>query len=239
MSSKFSFARDGVRRRWNEERGLSLIELLVAMVCISIILVAFTQMFTGLTDSWRRGFNKTRLKENLGVILATIGPDIRSAVPPYDEDAANEINFVGLNNTPTLTNSKEDEIKFHAATRSVDEGTASGNYGSEIQRMYYWLKQDGTSLQIQREKRTSKTTDAIMDFSVASSGGTPFAFHMRRLDGEYYDAAMGTWATTWDAQAKNKLPDLVRLTLGTNIDEDTETIVVVLRPRAREVNITQ
>lgn len=231
-----------VRRSLAGEIGFTLAEVLVASLCIGIMMVSFTQVFKTLVAIWLKGTNLVDSTQGIGVALARLYPDIRSAVPPYEH--AEEVNFVGVDNpTTTPTNTADDWLRFHSAKRSSDEGSAT-NSGSEILRIDYWLKDVddlGKDVRIQRGQSNSKLIDTVVANANNNPPGSnqPFVYNITQFKLEYYNGS--TWFNSWDARSTTNgrnLPELVRITISTHYDGDTTSRAVVVRPQARDTFIS-
>lgn len=220
-------------------RGFTLVEMMVAVACLAIIMIALMNLFKTLATVWIVGHTDIEMRNSMSAAADRMGRHVRSAIPPYHQDRQNEINFIGLDQgTGTLGNTVGDELKFYPAEWSSDEGVSS-NWGTEIQRMYYWLKKNtANDTRIQIEKRTSKVSDTILALSVASDGGGPMAYSIADLDYDYRDID-GTWSTTWDAQLKNRLPALVRITMKSQKGARSRSHVFIARPHARQAHISK
>jgi len=70
----------------NRERGVTLVELLVAVALLSLIMVAFFTIFKGGTAAWKKGDIRTELVQNGRIALDRMASEIRQALPP-DPDA--------------------------------------------------------------------------------------------------------------------------------------------------------
>ncbi len=70
----------------NRERGVTLVELMVAVALLSLIMVAFFTIFKGGTAAWRKGDIRTELVQNGRIALDRMASEIRQALPK-DEDA--------------------------------------------------------------------------------------------------------------------------------------------------------
>lgn len=225
------------RARFNS--GLTLVEMLVSIVCFAIILLAFTSLFSNLTKIWMAGSSDIDLRQNVAVAAARLGAEVRSALPPYDSGA--HVNFIGIDSTTAgtkLTNSVDDELKFHDAGWSASEGQ-SPNYGVESQRMYYWLRNNGgTDVRIQMDKGVSKQDDTIpLIGTVVSTGNEPLAYNISQLNIEYM-RSNGTWTNDWNARTSKGLPELVRITMKAAKGTRSKQHTFIARPGARAARLT-
>lgn len=69
-----------------EKRGVTLVELLVAMTIFVLIMLGFYTVFRAGMSSWRRGEAETELIQNTRIALDRMGEEIRQALidPAYD-----------------------------------------------------------------------------------------------------------------------------------------------------------
>lgn len=232
-----------VRRRALE--GFTLIEVMIAMLCMSILMLAFTAMFTALLGIWGRGLGSVEVDQNLALAAQKMGSELRSSIPPYpvavkgptyppNTASIAPLNFIGIDsvgNGSPLTNGQCDEIKAHVAIRSSYEGTppATGA-GSEISKIFYWIKKDGLSYQIQRDVTGSRITDTVPPLTgAASTGNDPFAYFVRSMNVEYRNSA-GVWSNSWDARTMGVLPELIRITMVGKSGTAQRNRVYIIRP---------
>lgn len=69
----------------NSKRGVTLVELLVAVALLSLIMVAFYTIFKGGTKAYETGETRVELIQNARIALDRISSEIRQALPdPYD-----------------------------------------------------------------------------------------------------------------------------------------------------------
>ncbi len=69
----------------NRERGVTLVELLVAVALLSLLMVAFYTIFKGGTKAYETGETRVELIQNARIALDRISSEIRQALPdPYD-----------------------------------------------------------------------------------------------------------------------------------------------------------
>jgi hypothetical protein len=227
-----------------------LIEVLVALLCISIILVGFVSIFRGLVTIWLAGSAAIDMSQNVAVLTLKMSPELRSALPPYQQTS--RINFIGINTDSGVGTQLQasaysygDEIKFHVAARSAKEGDGTaGGSGAETQKRFFWLKHDpagsATDYRIQTDWSTSDETDSIVQIvgTSISTGNEPLAYNIREFNVEYRDAK-GAWTNNWNAQTRKSLPSLVRVSVRSQKSASYRDAVFVARPFATDTRITR
>lgn len=107
----------------NRERGVTLVELMVAVALLSLIMVAFFTIFKGGTSAWRKGDIRTELVQNGRIALDRMASEIRQALPP-DPDALPAIKGIrvcsGSDTNEVSKGDPGDRIIFQAALDGVE-----------------------------------------------------------------------------------------------------------------------
>lgn len=101
----------------NKERGVTLVELMVAVALLSLIMVAFFTIFKGGTAAWKKGDIRTELVQNGRIALDRMASEIRQALPK-DEDAKPPIYELKVcldSDTNRVIGSEGDRIIFQAS----------------------------------------------------------------------------------------------------------------------------
>lgn len=99
-----------IKKEWKSQKGLSLIELMIAMTLSLIVAAAMIALFISSRQSYRVNENMSRLQENARFAVAFISRDLRMADyrPCVREeerlaDAISGENNTGLNGSDTIT----------------------------------------------------------------------------------------------------------------------------------------
>lgn len=106
----------------DRERGVTLIELLVAVTLLSLIMVAFYTIFKTGTSAFRKGDMRTELVQNGRIALDRMASEIRQALPK-DEDAKPPIYELKVclgTDADRVLGEEGDRIIFQAALDTVE-----------------------------------------------------------------------------------------------------------------------
>jgi prepilin-type N-terminal cleavage/methylation domain-containing protein len=87
---------------FRNKKGLSLIEMMVAVVILGLIILALVTFFTGGTKSWMAGQSQLKAQREARQAIDRMVREIREASDIKDSSTSSEINF----NTPWSTNLK-------------------------------------------------------------------------------------------------------------------------------------
>lgn len=213
------------------ERGVTLVELLVAVVITTIIMFAMTTIFQAVIKLWVQGAAAIEMSQNARIALIRMMEEIQTALPPIDEAPSG---FIGVNNTAAaMTDSVADEIHYFGMRYNTNEASTPTERAGEITRQGFWLKHPaGGDRRIQWRTVSGDIVDgtgadsmpdgADKLLQVAGEGGDPFAYFVSDLDVWYYDAATDKWYQEWDTRPggvtagsydDNRMPDRVRITI--------------------------
>lgn len=208
--------------------GATLVELMVAIIVTSLIMLTMSTLFHAVIKMWVESAAEAEMIQTARGAMMRMSEDITCAMPPVEEKTStgNIPRFHGRS-APTLSNSVSPEVFFFAAIYSSrEEQTTSPVVGGtdragDISNLGYWLKMPaGEDSRIQYGKEGGSTVDPMPRASVYSpSGGQPFAYYVDALDFAYQDVA-GTWYDDWaswpgvtgGAYDDSNLPNLVRVT---------------------------
>lgn len=189
-----------------EQRGITLLELMVALVITALLGLAIYNVSKMAMDAWQKGEARTKRYQNIRIALDRMSEEIRGAITlNINYNPGKDIYLVGANTNP-------DTLNFISIAHPPD----GSNYGSTYTPLS--LKFDcvelgysvsGTSLY--RRKQIPN----VPDTSITSGGDSEeLAFHIIGLNFRYHD---GTgWQNAWDAETTTpagKLPQAVEITL--------------------------
>ncbi|MEK8023452.1 MAG: prepilin-type N-terminal cleavage/methylation domain-containing protein [Candidatus Hydrogenedentota bacterium] len=237
-------------RRHRGISGLSLLEMLVATLIFSILMLGFTSLFRFSITAWFNAVGRFGNIQNLAGAFDIIASDLRSALPPYD--TCSDIYLLGQDEgstvDPDLTNSIQDELVFHCPTYTSKEGqfnspngqqwSAAARIGNELAKRGYWMRRDSTNDTILMQGRdVADTSDYCPEITYGFSIFDEFAYSVSKFNVEYYDGA--TWLDDWSTNTQGKLPKLVRVTLQSTKSGAAMTMAYVVHPRAQGTYITQ
>jgi len=109
-------------------RGVTLVELLVAVALLSLIMVAFYTVFRGGSKAYKTGEERVELIQNARIALDMMVSQIRQALPP-DASANPEIKFEIIDGTsikffaPIDSTPGAEEITFSASSYTLYKKT--------------------------------------------------------------------------------------------------------------------
>ncbi len=196
----------GAREIFRQERGFTLLELLVAIAISALVLMVVYQTFNGIVDSAARLEEVADLDHMARVSLGIISRELRSAY--WKPAGANLNSTLIFSGTDGLAGgAASDELVFTTFTPLVGlTGTVSPNLSvisyeleaaAEEEEFYLMHSEDTNSLgqSLSQEQRYE------------------LAEHVKGLNLRYYDGEDDEWMDEWDAGLENKLPNAVEIEL--------------------------
>jgi prepilin-type N-terminal cleavage/methylation domain-containing protein len=233
--------------RLRGSEGHSLIELLIASLILSILLLGYTSLFKFSIDAWLKAINRIERSQNVFGAIDIMSLDLRSALPAYADNTGVKFEAYDVNGSPstTLTDSIDDELQFHAATFNNVEGSgntvASQDNGTSLVKVGYWLRRSGTAdTLIARGKVVSKasnTLPTIPSNNFGTFGTDEFAYRISAFDMEYFSGT--TWASSWLSSSQGSLPKLIRITMTQQRNGDEFVGSALVAPRCNGTYITK
>lgn len=136
----------------NKERGVTLVELLVAVALLSLIMVAFFTIFKGGTAAWKKGDIRTELVQNGRIALDRMASEIRQALPK-DEDALPriyELKVCSGTDTDRVIGSEGDRIIFQASLDNKPDVAGYETLPEEIRFSLYNNSDEETKILYKR-----------------------------------------------------------------------------------------
>ena len=193
----------GFTQPLREGRGLTLLELLVALTITVLLGASLAAIFRTSMDAWRRGEAATQRCQPARIALQRMSEEMRSAISLSEQQdgtvntesfkgTANTVDFLTTSNPPDWNKDLvEDKIYY------------------DVCEIGYYIHADGDRLM--RHLQTANVPDG----SIGSGGGyAELAPHVTGLNIEYYNGA--SWVNSWTAS--NTLPKIVKITLTVQAD---------------------
>ena len=190
-------------------RGLTLVELLVAMAILVTITGSTMLMFRGITQAWRSGNLKTERYQQARLLFDLFARELSSCML----EARYPFLGIDASDTPIKEGSIHDELFF--------VGALPGRFG--LVERGYWVNEQGMLMCHDQEPADGEYVQTGTD----ELCGTDIV----DFDVSYFDGA--SWLTRWDGRAgaaqEGKIPHAVRLSLiiGSKHPERFETVVYV------------
>lgn len=194
------------------EQGFTLLEMLVAVVIISVILGVIYGSFAGTSRTYALLEANEDVYQTAQTFLAMISRELRSA---YFTNASQ--GFMGIGTEGGLEGEETDSIYF--VTRSHRRSRANAKEGFLAEIGYFFDTETLTD-----EKQLFKSIDATVDGDI-QDGGTlyPLTDRVDSLKFSYYDKKSDTWLEEWDGQKMGRLPDRIQVELAVLDDGDHVT----------------
>jgi len=194
------------------EQGFTLLEMLVAVVIISVILGVIYGSFAGTSRTYALLEANEDVYQTAQTFLAMISRELRSA---YFTNASQ--GFMGIGTEGGLEGEETDSIYF--VTRSHRRSRANAKEGFLAEIGYFFDTDTLTD-----EKQLFKSIDATVDGDI-QDGGTlyPLTDRVDSLKFSYYDKKSDTWLEEWDGQKMGRLPDRIQVELAVLDDGDHVT----------------
>ncbi|MCK4649301.1 prepilin-type N-terminal cleavage/methylation domain-containing protein [bacterium] len=203
------------------ERGFTLMELMVAMVITVLLVGALFNVFNLAGRAWQKGEARTQRYQDLRRIMDRMSEEIRSAILLNPDYNAGPDRIPGNADDPDFRFYGEgEELNFISVSHPPD-GWDYGSTPTELRfdccEISYYLSPSGT---FNRRLQTSNLPD---DSITAGGTHSPFGERIIRLNFTYYEAD-GTSHDDWDSgpsgdtYCKGKLPVKVRIGLTARAD---------------------
>ncbi len=189
-----------------DKKGITLLELMVAMVITALLGMAIYNVCKLAMDAWQKGEARTQVYQNARIALNRMSEEIRSAItlnPDYN--SGKKIYFNG-----TAT-----QLDF-IATAYAPIGNYYHSWASGSDDLKFDCCEIGYSLHasektIYRRQQISGVPDST---SITSGGSTKeMATHITNLGFQYYDGT--SWQPTWSSATTDSsgLPRLVEIAI--------------------------
>ncbi|MDX1762834.1 MAG: type II secretion system protein GspJ [bacterium] len=195
------------------EQGFTLLEMLVAVVIISVIMGVIYGAFAGTSRTYTLLEANEDVYQTAQTFLSMISRELRAATfSPTGPQG-----FMGIGSDADLEENATDAIYF--VTRSHRRSRTNAKEGFLAEIGYFF---DTESLS--DEKQFFKSIDATVDEDL-QSGGTlyPLTDRVDSLKFSYYDKNEDTWVDEWDGKKMGRLPDRIQVELNILDDEDRVT----------------
>jgi len=219
-------------KRFNQAKGVTLVELLVAVFILSISSISIYTVFRTATVTYSKSGRQLEMMQNARTILGQITRELQGAA--FNQNAG--ISFVGYNtDNGIMSGSTKDEVHFVAAIPN------SGDW--DLCEVGYWLKGEDNLLQ--------RCFAVNPDFDFTNNGGSnsrDLGYNVIDLQLTYYYRDLNlawTESTSWNSNIDSVsnydvngtqrnpdgLPDAVKVSLtvqddlGKEIAEEFSTMI--------------
>jgi prepilin-type N-terminal cleavage/methylation domain-containing protein len=161
----------------NRQQGFSLIELMIALLISSILMLGAIQLFSNTSASDRTNTAIARVQENGRVALEIIGADARRAGYQGCSSAANKVTIGSLNFPNDAVQASDKNITFNYAT-TENTGTAFSTHKTcdnadlYLKSVTYSQCANGTSVCMDGDPILDGSAITAIDFGVLSEGTT-------------------------------------------------------------------
>ncbi|TRO43972.1 prepilin-type N-terminal cleavage/methylation domain-containing protein [Pseudomonas sp. ALS1279] len=160
-----------------QQQGLSLIELMIALLISSLLILGAVQLFSNTSASDRTNTAIARVQENGRVALEIIGADARRAGYQGCSSAANSLTIGTLAFPDHAVQASDKSITFNYAT-TENTGTAFGtnktcdDVGLYLKSVTYSQCANGTSICMNGDPILDNSVITAIEFGVSSAGNT-------------------------------------------------------------------
>lgn len=157
------------------QRGLSLVELMVALVISTLLILGVLQLFTNTTASDRTNTAVARVQENGRVALEIIGADARRTGYQGCSSAANKMEVKGIKFPAQALQAASKSVTFNYATTEVTADAFGTSKTCDDKALYlksvtYSQCANGTSVCMNNDPILDNTTITRIDFGILDSG---------------------------------------------------------------------
>lgn len=177
------------------EKGVTLLELMVALVLTALVGMAVFRVFKTNMDSWQKGEARTQRYQNARIALNRMSKEIRSAILlSTANNPGKDLRFLGTSSTLNFLTAS------HPPTRGAYENTYEPvELVFDVCEIGYSV--DTTNKKLYRRKHRTNIPDTQVD-----GGGSSdvLALHVTELAFSYYDGS--DWQTSWDSSTDGGLP---------------------------------
>jgi prepilin-type N-terminal cleavage/methylation domain-containing protein len=204
------------------KKGVTLIELLVAMGILAILITVLYSVFTVSLRAWKKANNIFESATIARVVLDRITTEIKNAVI---KPGSNEFFCRGFDQSAQSgwrTNSKADEFYFIAAINK-DEGDKS-----DLCEVGYWVDDQGTSSDSDDVLNRFYVTDgrktgtpASFDFDFSTGSSNEFSPNVTDLQFVYYNSS-GSTSNSWDSSSMGA-PSKIDISITVQIGAGSQT----------------
>ena len=203
------------------QRGVTLLELMVAVVITSLMGLAIAVTFKQAANAWQKGEARSQRYQNARTGLDRMSEEIKSALryTTGNDGAGNQgTELVGTNN------GTEDYLTVI---------TCIPNSGDSIvQRISYYINSTNEELYRSNEIENKLIATSEFDDTIpVTSGGSQLALHATGLNITYYDS-VGASSDSWNSDTNTALPTRMKIELTVKDDvaghQKSETISTVI-----------
>lgn len=182
-----------------EQKGVTLLELMVALVITALLGLAIYNVCKMAMDAWQKGEARTQVYQNARIALNRMSEEIRSAITL--NSTYNPGKKIYFNGTAT-------QLDFiataYAPVGNYYDSWASGPSDLKFDCCEIGYRRSGTT--IYRRQQISGVPDST---SITSGGSEKeMAIHIKSLGFQYYDGS--SWYPTW-LEAKTTTDGLPRM----------------------------
>lgn len=182
----------------SSQSGLTLLQLMVAVIISSLVAIGIHGTFRAGMNAWRTTDKMTELYQEARVVLERMSSEIRSAFLCNDGD----IKFIGMDRTDGDKSS--DILNFVSTVNSYDE---TESYGDLCEIGYFLYDDPDTGVRgLWRRVQAPPDDDPVY-------GGTmdELAPWVTQLNFRYFNG--NEWLDSWDSSAQRSLPLMVEVSI--------------------------
>lgn len=201
-------------------RGLTLIEILVAMGILAGVVLILYSVFNISLRGWRKADNVLQAATIARVVFERISREVSAAIV----DGGNNFHCRGFDKLASSgwrTASSGDEFYFIAGVNP------DYSNGSDLCEVGYWLGQDSDGITVLKrfyvtDDRKVDAADPDFDFNFATGNSYEFARDISDLEFDFYDSN-GNLFTSWDSRSGNGPPAKVKVTITIKAGKGSES----------------
>lgn len=199
-----------------DERGITLLELMVALVITALLGLAIYNVCKMAMDAWQKGEARTQVYQNLRIALERMSDEIRSAITldsTYNP-APKDIYFYGQDTYDGTHPEWGDRLDFI----SIAHPPIGNYYDSDFNNdelvfdcCEIGYRVSGTTIYRRKQEKN------VPDSDITGGGSEKeLATHITNLGFRYYNGS--SWQDTWDAETEGTLPEIVEISLTAKSD---------------------
>jgi len=205
-----------------KNKGVTLIEVLVAMSILAIIILILYSVFNISLRGWRKSDNMLQAATIARVALDRMTREISSAMVKNGSSEFYCIGFDASSPSGFRINSSEDEFYFIAPLNSGDTGQ------SDFCEVGYWLSDKATATSsddalmrfyVTDDRKIDPTPE--FDFDYSSGASDELTTNITGLTFEFFDDA-GTSFTAWDSRISGSPPARIKVTITVEVGKGSK-----------------
>jgi len=190
---------------WNDRRGFTLLELLVALAIVAVVITLLYESFNAVLRSTQLVDEESEIDQMVRISMERITSELRSAYYGLPSQTAGSSTFMFVGQDSMASDYPTDTLRFSTLSHAR---VSSGNADPTVSIVEYSLvpvPETDTAVLMHREETTplSSSASGLEEYELAES--------VVGLSFRYFDGK--DWTEQWNDSDKKKLPKAVEIQL--------------------------